>query len=153
MSASRRAVIGVALGALALVPVGCNRQEPVTEPAATALRLFEAASSDPAPEQVDGLFGPVEEGLSRATLLDSMAELARAGSPEVTDVVELAELATFAVDLVARLPGGGTARYSVQVVAEEDGSYRVRWFQGPGVEWPSQARRRGPGLTTSNPPE
>ena len=55
-----------------------------------------------------------------------------------------------AVDVEADLAGGGTARISVQLERDVEDRWHVRWFGGPGAEWPPPPRRRGTGLTSSS---
>ena len=88
-----------------------------------ALELFEIArEEDPAPDRIDALFDLGQDDRLRA-----------------------------AVDLVASLPGGGSADYSVQLT-ERDGSWKIVWFNGPGVDWPERRPARGEGLSSSPAP-
>lgn len=134
---------------------GCREKlpAPAAGPADVALELFELAALDePTVEQLDRRFGTSMDDQLRAALYDSIAALRPAQEPEVTRVTELDGLGRSAVDLSAGLPGGGRARYQLQLVGPLDGSWRVLWFQGPGVEWPPPRRPDGEGLTTSPPP-
>jgi hypothetical protein len=123
-----------------------------TDPAAAALRLFELAPADePTDEQLRALFEPAPDDDGRAALLDALGALGTT-TPRVVEVVQPAGPADAFVDLAARLPSGGEARFSVRLRAAEPGSWRVIWFQGPGVEWPPRSTRRGDGLSSSAPP-
>ena len=51
------------------------------------------------------------------------------------EMVESMKDGSVIVDLAARLPGDGSARFSV-VVERVAADWRVTWFQGPGVGWP-----------------
>ena len=54
-------------------------------------------------------------------------------------------------DIVAEMEGGSEARFSVRLRPVDSESWRVIWFQGPGVEWPPPTRRNGDSLSTSMP--
>jgi len=146
---------GLALFALAAL-AGCSDvpdsggRAPATSSEA-ALELFELARVDePATERIDELFGSVEDEQARAALLDSIAALPAADEIEIVETYPMEDLVRVSFDLVGRLPGGGIARYSVQLnTVTEPGT--IVWFSGPGVEWP-QRKSRGPGLSTSAPP-
>lgn len=125
--------------------------KPPANPTETVLALFELARLDePAPERVDGLFGSMEDERIRAALLDAVEALRPAGSLEIVDSYPMDDLLRVSFDLEGRLPGGGTARYSVQLDTSTQ-SGTIIWFSGPGVEWPDR-KPRGPGLSTSAPP-
>ena len=115
------------------------------------LTLFELARLDEAaPERVDSLFGKLEDEQDRAVLLDSIEALQSADEVEIVQAYPMDDLIRVSFDLVGRLPGGGIARYSVQLnTSTEPGT--IVWFSGPGVEWPDR-KPRGPGLSTSAPP-
>ncbi len=139
------AVLVVALAAL----VGCAPEPPTR--AGAVLELFELAHIDePLAERVDGLFGNVEDEQARAALLDAIQALRPVGEVEIVETYPMDDLVRVSFDLVGQLPGGGVARYSVQLdTATEPGT--IVWFSGPGVEWPDR-RPRGSGLSTSAPP-
>lgn len=139
-----------------LVLHGCadTGPEPGAPPATreeTVLALFELARvAETEPEQVDRLFGAIADERERAALLDAIDALGSADEIEIVEIYPMDELIRESFDLVGRLPGGGSARYSVQIDTATDPG-RILWFSGPGVEWPTR-RRRGPGLSTSAPP-
>jgi hypothetical protein len=146
----------VAVGALVLALAGCRGPSPPEEPtpAQAALRLFDLATVDePTGEQLSSCFESVPQESERAALLDALAALTSAAAPRVERIEALDGLGLAVVDVTAELPGAGTARYSVQVAVGADGSWKVRWFGGPGTEWPRRRRPRGEGLTTSPPPQ
>jgi hypothetical protein len=119
-------------------------------PGAAALDLFELAGSDaPSEERLGKLFGADLDEHQRAALLEGLAGLATASAPVVIRTESLSGLDRVAVDLSAATPAGGTADFSVQLQQTASGEWKIRWFQGPGVEWPRLGRPRGEGLTTS----
>jgi hypothetical protein len=137
----------------ALVGCSCSTPEPATPTSRTetVLELFELSRlDDPAAERVDGLFGGTEDEQARAALLDAIQALRPADAVEIVETYAMDDLVRVSFDLVGRLPGGGIARYSVQLnTSAEPGT--IVWFSGPGVEWPDR-KPRGPGLSTSAPP-
>lgn len=151
----RTVALGLAVAVAALAANGCMTPESTTKPPATptetVLALFELAGLDePAPEWVDGLFGKLEDEQARAALLDAVEALLPAGKLEIVDSYPMDDLLRVSFELEGRLPGGGTARYSVQLDTSTQ-SGTIVWFSGPGVEWPDR-KPRGPGLSTSAPP-
>ena len=134
---------------LALYP-GCRGCQESTPPeAAAALALFALAERrDPDRQELADVV--LEELLAAgsAELLDSLEQLGRPRSLEIVRVVRMPELDRAAVDLQATLPGEGIAAYTVQTAEQPDGTWRVVWFQGPGVVWPHAPRRPGEGLST-----
>ncbi len=157
-----RARLVLALGTLAVAALvslsaGCTgpgraaREEP--GPAAVARQLFERARQpERDPAWLERAFDPDLLRRHRAGLLEALAALAAigpAGRPEA----EPAAPDEFLVALDAGLPGGGVARYTVQVRADGAGGWRICWFAGPGVEWPPPARPSSDGLTVSAPPD
>jgi hypothetical protein len=144
-----------ALAAVVLALIACSGPEPPREPtpAQVALGLFElAATDDRTDEQLAATIEIVPRDASRVALLEALDALGPVSAPEVERVEPLADLGLTVVDLRAELPGAGSARYSVQVAVAEDGAWKVRWFGGPGVEWPRHRRPRGEGLSSSPPP-
>lgn len=124
------------------------------EPEKTALRLFElAGQEEPAAEELAACFGPLPGESERAALLDALESLGPASAPRVIAKEELDDLGIVVIDLAATLPGEGTAQYSVHLEGDEEGAWVIRWFRGPGVEWPHLGRPGGPGLTSSPPPD
>jgi len=123
-------------------------------PAAAALELFELArGADPQGELLESTFDAPPAADDRAALLDALELLATVETPRVVDVQTPAGPQDAFVDLDVTLPGGGQARYTVRLRAFSVDSWRVSWFQGPGVEWPPPRRVRGDGLSSSAPPE
>jgi hypothetical protein len=139
-----------------LVAVAAACAEPDRAPASpdeAALELFRLAGQDgPDPDRVDRLFGPPVDARRRAALHDALERLREASEPVVQQTLALEEGGRrVIVDLAARLPGDGSARFSV-VVERVAADWRVTWFQGPGVGWPPGPQRRDAGLSTSPPP-
>ncbi len=134
---------------------GCSgRPEPDRgDPGATVLGLFDLARrGEPSFEILNEWFEPAPSGATRAKLLDTLEALARLTDPEVVTVDRRVGPGDAFVDLVARLPGGGSAGFSVRLRAAETGHWRVSWLQGPGVEWPPGAGAQGDGLSSSASP-
>jgi len=129
-----------------LVTACTSESDPLTEPDGAVLRLFELAGESP--RELEALFGPLDDARVLAALGDALDELARAGRPEIVAVEPLDVARKTAVDVVAQLPGGGQAGYTVQLEMGPDGRYRVVWLGGPGVEWPLAQQGRGDPLTT-----
>ncbi len=138
--------------ALLLAATGCAGPSPPHEndSAAAARRLFAMSrAGEPTDEQLHELFDADLLSERRVQLLDALAAL---GDVELAEAVEVHPLSgedEVVVDLAGVPSGGGTARYSVQLRALEPGAWRIRWFLGPGVEWPGVARRDD-GLTVSS---
>jgi len=124
---------------------------PPTDPGEAALALMRLGA-EPRPDAVALLFGPLPEGQARAALLDAIDALAPAANPRVVEVVPLEGLGRTNVEVVADRPGG-EVRVALQVEPTVGDGLRIRWFQAPGVEWPTPARRRDEGLSSSAPPE
>ncbi len=137
---------------LVAATAACNRSEGPQpgSPAAAAVALFELATSDPPPEQeLEELFGTDLDDVQLAALLEALAGITDLAEPTVVRTVPLSGLDRVAVDLSAATPAGGSAEFSVQLERSAGGEWQIRWFQGPGVEWPRRGRPRGAGLTTS----
>ena len=133
--------------------LACSKPGPPA-PAEQALRLFElAGQEEPTEEQLAACFGPLTDDTERAALLDALDTMAPASEPAVRAEERASELALAVVDITATLPGGGTADYSVHLEGNDEEGWTVRWFRGPGVEWPRRSPPRGQGLTSSPPPE
>jgi hypothetical protein len=115
--------------------------------------LFELTTHDePTDEQLAATLESVPRDAARVAFLEALDALGPIAAPKVERIEPLADLGLTVVDLRAELPGAGSARYSVQVAVTQNGSWRVRWFGGPGVEWPRHRRPRGEALSTSPPP-
>ena len=147
--------LGLTVTVAALTACGGATSESTTKPPATpnetVLELFELAGhGEPAPERVDDLFGIMEDERVRAALLDAIQALQPGGKVRIVDIYPMDDLFRTSFDLEGRLPGGGTALYSVQLDTSTEAGAIV-WFSGPGVEWPDH-KPRGPGLSTSAPP-
>ena len=150
------AVAAVLALPLLLAPSGCGRttSEPVSSAEAATLELFRLARLGDAERGAPD--APFDSGLTddgRAALYDALDLLALDEQPEVVSVESLPEVGRTAVDLSAALAGGGAASYSVQLEQIAEETWIVRWFQGPGVEWPSSRKGRDSGLTSSPPPD
>ena len=137
-----------ALGALLLAALGCTGLGGPAGPEAAAISLFELAGSEPEPDRIDATFGPVDDELSRARLLDALEQLPPTDEPQVVEVVPRADSGPVIVDLAVMLDSGGEATFSVKLDRDADGPWRIAWFQGPGIEWPRSARRKDNGLST-----
>jgi len=152
---SLRPAACLSLAIAALFGMACREApEPVPEGAAgAALQMFEmAASGEPPQDRLDSLFDPEMGDRNRAALLDALIIVGTTPQAKVESVESLEGLGRSVVELTADLPGGGQAGYAVHVEPLASGSWRVRWFRGPGVEWPASGRRQNEGLTTSAPP-
>jgi hypothetical protein len=134
---------------------GCSEPPPdMQTPEGAALVLLEIAAETPLPlERIEALFGPAIGAEPSADLLDALAGMAGCTEPEIVASQPLEAIAQVAVDLTARLAGGGLAEISVQLQTTEQGPYQVIWFSGPGIEWPPPGRKRDGGISSSAPPE
>jgi len=152
---ARRAGAGLAVLLLVATCAACGRDADVEPgPGATALELFELSrEADPRGEMLEATFDAPPPADDRAELLDALELLAAVDELSVVDVQTPAGPRDAFVDLDATLPGGGLAHYTVRLRASPDDTWRVSWFQGPGVEWPPPRRGRGDGLSSSAPPE
>jgi hypothetical protein len=141
-------------GGLALAVAACIAPEDGgSEQGDAALRLFDLARIDePTDEQLQAVIAEVPAADRRAQLLDALAALADASDPRVVEIVQPAGPGDAFVDLTARLADGGEARFGVRVATVEPNAWRVRWFQGPDVDWPPSRRPQGDALSTSAPP-
>lgn len=155
----RKVLVRVRAAALALLAgatlAACSNPAPSEQagPTGLALRLFELArQGEPAEQQLAECFGPLPDDTSRAALLDALELLAEATTPRVLAEERVAGLALTVVDLTAALPGEGSADYSVHLEGSPEEGWTIRWFRGPGVEWPRQRGPLGQGLTSSAPP-
>jgi hypothetical protein len=149
-----RAVSAATLAVLILT--ACGEEEPATQagPEQTALRMFELAQDkQPSEQLISELFGAGLDERERVALLEALSALAEPSALEATGSEQLEGLNRVVVDIAAALPAGGEARYSVQLEQTAQGEWRILWFQGPGLAWPSKARPRGDGLTTSAGPD
>jgi hypothetical protein len=149
-------VRALALTLLLLGLTGCGPEppEPLSGAEAAALELFRLARlSDAERGQAAGPLDPAIADEPRAALYDALDSMAALEEPRIVAVEPLPDVGRTAVDLSVGLAGGGSARFSVQLEAVGEETWVVRWFQGPGVEWPPPRRRRDPGLSSSHPPE
>jgi len=143
--------------ALVLVSLlaGCGQDAPPGPPTpeGAALDLFRlAALPDREDELLEDTFELPQDEARLAALHDALDLLSSALDPRVERIEPLEGLDRVVVDLRAGLPSGGEASYSAQLEADADGRWVVRWFCGPGVEWPPHRRPKGQGLTTSSGP-
>jgi hypothetical protein len=146
---------GAAAGLALLALAGCGDPAPDAEdPAAAVHELFALARPGGAgrEERLRALFGAEVVGEAGPALLDAVAALAPAVPARVAPPERLGADGPVAIDVEAELDGGGRARYSVQLARRPDGAWRIRWFQGPGVEWPAPSPRRDEGLSISPGP-
>jgi hypothetical protein len=130
----------------------CDRSEAprLSGPAAAAVELFELAAGDPPSEEgIVRLFGEELDEIQLAALLEALDALATVSEPMMVRTEPLSVLERVAVDLSATTTAGGSADFSVQLQQAASGEWQIRWFQGPGVEWPRRGGIRGAGLTTS----
>ena len=148
---------GLALGLASLVLRCAPVQDPLAPaltPAEAALRLFELSQLSGTSElELEVLAVVLDEervDADRAAAFEAVESLRAASGPRVDSVVPLPGLDTTAVDVSADLEGGGTARYSFQVVERPDASWRIVSIHAPGVEWPTRSRS-GSGLSVSSP--
>lgn len=127
--------------------------DPLAGAADAATALFALASS--ADDDPAGLAAVVREDLAaahRVSLLESLDALGGIEDVRVISVEPLGSPDTVTLDLEGTLQGDAVATFTAQTVRLADGTWRVTWFSGPGLEWP---RGRGTGngsLTTSTPP-
>lgn len=151
---SGQRVPAATLGLLAVLALGACPAPGPPAPQELALRLFELArQEDPAPQQLAVCFGPIPDESARAALLDALEPLAAASAPRVVALERLPDLGLVVVDVTATLRGEGAADYSVHLQGSAEEGWTVRWFRGPGVEWPRASRPGGQGLTSSPPPD
>ena len=117
------------------------------------MELF-ALARLPAPPRdgVSDVLAARPEGMERPALAAALRALAPAESPRAIAVEPLAVAERTAVDIEARLPGGGTLRCSAQTVRLPDGTWRVAWFETPSGSWPRHRVGPGEGLTSSSAP-
>ncbi len=149
----RRALLGAAF--LLAAGCACPPEGPPTIPPRSAddaaLALFDLASRDgDLPKET--LFQVVDAdaaGGDGAALGDAIAALRSAGTPRVVTSEALPGQDRTVVTLEAGSPEGAVGRYSVQARPLADGTWRVVWFDGPGVEWPNLPVPKDSGLTTS----
>lgn len=128
---------------------GCAKSEPPEPPAARAARsLFELAhDTDPSEERLRELFDADALDSPRPALLDALDVLAATAATGTVRLTELSGPDEIVADVEAELDGGGSAVFSVQLRHGDADSWRVRWFQGPGIEWPARPAGRDDGLS------
>lgn len=142
------------LAAIATLASCARPPVPEAAPARVVRELFALArEGDPTEERLALVLDPRAAGGDRAELLDALALLGATAPGGEIALAALGDPEEIVADVEAGLPGGGTARYSVQLRRIDDGSWRVRWFDGPGVEWPRRPERRDEGLSVSAGPD
>lgn len=102
-----------------------------------AARYVESEALDADP---DGFFDEIE-GLSDVRRARVVASEPLAGLDEVV------------VDLEGERPGPTLVAFMVVAAPTADGTWRVRFFGGPGVQWPRYPIPRGDATTTSPAPD
>ncbi len=105
-----------------------------------------------AAEEIALVLAPGPQGPDRPALAAALSALAVAESARVVKAEALEVAGKTAVDVEARLPGGGTVTFSVQAVRRPDGTWRVVWIGTPSGSWPARRAVPGEGLTSSAPP-
>jgi len=144
-------VVPLLLGLLALA--GCSAPEPdAHDPESVALRLFALPAAASTVDPLAAVFDPLQLSGGRADLLDALDGLAAPATPTVLGMQTAPEGAEAFVDLEVELPGSGRAVYNVKLRRLGEQGWRIAWFQGPGVEWPTR-NPTGPSLSTSAPPQ
>ena len=139
---------------LIIAVCSCAEDGPDKQAGAAALDQFELAHVDePTDDVLRERFHPAPGADGRAALLDALGTLVAATELQVVEILQPEGPGDAFVDLTARLPGDAVARYNVRLHVVQPGSWRVSWFQGPGVEWPPRRAGRGAGLSSSAPPE
>ncbi len=117
-----------------------------------ALALFQAAQTNrTSPKEIEALVPPDLTPERRMALAETLAGLRKTLEARLVGE-EPVGVDRSAVDIEILLPGGGTARYSVQVERKEDRSWRVISIHGPGAAWPPNPTPGDEGLSTSPPP-
>ncbi len=111
-----------------------------------------ARAGDATPEELALVLAVGPEGPDRPALAAALRSLAAAEFARVVAVEPLEVAGKTAVDLEARLPGGGTSGSSLQAVLLPDGTWRVVWLETPSGAWPARRAGPGEGLTSSAPP-
>jgi hypothetical protein len=111
-----------------------------------------ARPEGPTTDEASGVLAAGPGELDRPALAAALRSLTPADSAKVVAVEPMPVAGRTAVDLEARLPGGGTARCSVQTVRRPDGTWRVAWFETPSGSWPARRAGPGEGLGSSAPP-
>lgn len=144
--------IAVLVCTIALCACAAPHPSPTAEdPGAVALQLFSLPEEPPQEGALAQIFDPDALSGGRVSLLDALEALAGFPPPELLAVEAIEGDEEAFADLAVELPGGGRAAFSVKLRRLEAEGWRVAWFQGPGVEWPSRGRR-GESLSTSSPP-
>ena len=139
---------------LLIAVVGCRSSTPQNiddAPARAALELLALAGGDPEAAALRPHLGRTPDASERTALLDALQDLDLDGVPTVAGISTFDGDRWAVVDLAGTQSDGVEIRLSVQLEAPEPGHWVVRWIAGPDVEWPSRGRRRGDGLTVSNP--
>ena len=125
-------------------------------PEHAALSLFALAVE---PHEIDGdrsvdsVVEPTLVAVDPGALFDALDALREIVSPRIVAAERLDDLDRWAIDIEGALPGPSLAAFSVQVEPADDGTWRVVWFAGPGVEWPRRGPALGDGLASSTPPQ
>jgi hypothetical protein len=139
------------LGLLTVAACSVPAPDP-QDPASVALQLFALSESDPGAEELRAWFDPDLLTDQNVALLDALDGISESAAPNLLGVESEPNSQEAFVDLEIELRGAGRAVYNVKVRRIGEDGWRIAWFQGPGVEWPSR-NRKGAGLTTSAPPE
>ena len=145
---------GALLLLLGLMTVAaCSAPAPDPQsPASVALQLFALCGTEPEPEELQAWFDPDFLEDHDVELLDALDRISESAAPNLLGLESDPNAQEAFVDLEIELRGAGRAVYNVKLRRIGAEGWRIAWFQGPGVEWPSR-NRKGAGLTTSAPPE
>jgi len=111
-----------------------------------------ARPEGPISGEISLVLAAMREDFDRPALAAALKALVPAESARVVAVEPLEVAGKTAVDIEARLPGGGTALCSAQAARGPDGTWRVVWFETPSGSWPARRPGPGEGLTSSAPP-
>lgn len=125
-------------------------------PEGAALSLFALASRSHEDGEVtaaDQVVDPTLISRDPGALFDALDALREVEDLRVVAAERLDDLDRWAIDLEGALAGSALTAFSAQVEPADDGTWRVVWFAGPGVEWPRRAPPRGDGLASSEPPQ
>jgi len=124
---------------------------PPRSPEEAALRVFDLALIvEPEPGALARVIDGELIDNDRASALEAIASLGNASTPRVVSAVPLVGVDRTAIDVIAELPGGGSAHYSFQAEVRPDGDWRIVSIHGPGTDWPSRTES-GTGLSVSAP--
>jgi hypothetical protein len=125
---------------------------PAGDPREAALALFQAAQTGrTTAAEIAALVGEDLPADHQSALADALAPLRASSRARILDHEAMAEDRS-AVDVEVSLPGGGAARYAVQVERGADGRWIVTTIDGPGTAWPPRRAPKDEGISTSSPP-